>query len=533
MNFSKNFKNLFFLSSFFLFTTTSSFASSFQGLKHIIETISNAATLPSGESAYGAAHDALASFKEHLPHYEKHAFKNYQGARKQLTKSIALIRKTDATGTTTKPWHIDSARKEIGQLIAVINDFSSYKPLSKHSQLLVKLYDDMQAMHNIILNPSYITVGNRFERIANSIWKHKARTALIVATASIAFLAGKAYWQDSSYESKKLKFGSNYQSLAQKNTTQLPIVFHPEYDISFGGIENLHPFDSKKYGKVHRYLKNTLNISDDAFHQPPHISRADLELVHTPKYLDSLRQSKNVARITELPFLALVPNILIRKHLLKSMEYATSGTILAAFLAQKKGWAINLSGGYHHAKADSGGGFCVYADINIAAKKLWEKDPDLNIMVIDLDAHQGNGHEDTFKKDKRVSIFDMYNGSIYPQDTQAQRYITSNHPLPMRMGDKKYLKLLKAKLPNALKKEKPQFIIYNAGTDIFEKDPLGGLRITANGIKQRDAFVFEQAQKNSIPILMVLSGGYTKESAKIIGESIENVVKNVLKVKTQ
>ena len=228
---------------------------------------------------------------------------------------------------------------------------------------------------------------------------------------------------------------------------------------------------------------------------------------------------------------AIVPNPILQKQLLVPKKYATGGTILGCELALEQGWAINLSGGYHHAKADSGGGFCFFADVPIAVKKLWEEKPDLSVMIVDLDAHQGNGNAAIFGDDPRVSIFDVFNGHIYPGDYVAAQYVEYNHPVKMYIGDGEYLGLLKMELPAAIDESAPGLVIYNAGTDILKGDMLGGMSITAEGIVKRDEIVFRCAVERKIPILMLLSGGYTRRSAKIIGRSIENILINVLEVR--
>ena len=68
---------------------------------------------------------------------------------------------------------------------------------------------------------------------------------------------------------------------------------------------------------------------------------------------------------------------------------------MGAYKAIECGWAINLAGGYHHASKTRGEGFCVYADITLAAHYARKMYPDKvkKVMIVDLDAHQGNGHE--------------------------------------------------------------------------------------------------------------------------------------------
>jgi histone deacetylase 11 len=309
---------------------------------------------------------------------------------------------------------------------------------------------------------------------------------------------------------------------------KIPIIFSPRYDMGVLGIERLHPFDSRKPGKVYAWLVERTGIDRRKFYAPPMASDEDLLLVHTPEYLDSLKRSSTVAAVAELGVAALIPNIFLQRGLLVPMRYATGGTVLGCDLALQYGWAINLSGGYHHAKSLSGGGFCFFADIPIGVKRLWMNRPELEVMIVDLDAHQGNGYASIFGDDYRIHIFDAYNAFAYPYDDEARRYIEFDYPLQPGTGDREYLALLERELGKAVEEVEPDIIIYNAGTDVFEGDPLGGLNITMEGIIKRDELVFRNSIERKIPILMLLSGGYTTKSAEIIARSIENLLRNVI-----
>jgi len=312
--------------------------------------------------------------------------------------------------------------------------------------------------------------------------------------------------------------------------SQLPIIFSPHYDISLYGLENLHPFDTAKYGKVYAYLKDELGIAQERFIHPSPVTEEELLKVHSKQYLDSLGSSQVIAGIAELGMLAALPAALLQEKILLPMKYATGGTVLGVSLARQYGWAINLSGGYHHAKADRGSGFCFYADIPIAVTLFLAEDPGARILIIDLDAHQGNGHEAFFKDRPGIFIFDVYNKDIFPGDTEAGKFIDFAYPVPSGIGDQAYLALLKEALPKALETSRPDLIIYNAGTDIYEDDPLGAMKISEAGIMRRDEIVFKSALELEIPILMLLSGGYSPLSADIIAHSVENLFRNVLKV---
>ena len=313
-------------------------------------------------------------------------------------------------------------------------------------------------------------------------------------------------------------------------SNKIPIIFSKHYDITLLGLQKLHPFDSEKYGKVYKYLVEKVGIDKNRFYHPEIVSEKELLSVHTKKYLSSLKYSVNVARIAELMIISLVPNFILQDRVLKPMRYATGGTILGCQLAMQHGWAINLSGGYHHAKAESGGGFCFFADIPLAVYKLFKENPELSIMIVDLDAHQGNGYASIFRDDSRIHIFDVYNEEIYPYDGEAKRYIEFDYPVKSFIEDREYLSLLERELGGAMVKSKPNLIVYNAGTDVLRGDPLGCMSISEDGIIKRDEIVFRNAFKNKIPILMVLSGGYTRKSAGVIGKSIENILRCFKKI---
>lgn len=303
-----------------------------------------------------------------------------------------------------------------------------------------------------------------------------------------------------------------------------PIVYDPEYNIGFLGLEKLHPFDAGKWGRVYKFLKDDNMIQDDTTVRPKEASEQDLLVVHKKSYLESLKWSLTVAAITEVPPVAILPNFIVQRKVLKPFRYHTGGTILAAKLAMERGWGINIGGGFHHCSSDRGGGFCAYADITLAIMFLFERNPKVSkAMIIDLDAHQGNGHERDFMNDDRVYIMDVYNRGIYPHDGFAKRAIKRKVELEHLTKDDVYLELVEINIEGALNEFQPDIIVYNAGTDILEGDPLGCLSITPKGIIQRDEIVFEKARKRGIPVLMVTSGGYQKATARIIADSIINL----------
>lgn len=155
----------------------------------------------------------------------------------------------------------------------------------------------------------------------------------------------------------------------------------------------------------------------------------------------------------------------------------TQGTIDAAIMSLDKGYSINIGGGFHHASMYNASGFCVYPDIGLAVKHLrWYFNIE-KAMIIDLDAHQGNGHERDFLDDPNVHIIDFYNRSIFPGDDKAKPAIGTHCYLMRDTTDAQFLEAVDKMVTKAIEEFKPQFILYNAGTDIAQNDPLGGLNV--------------------------------------------------------
>jgi histone deacetylase 11 len=308
------------------------------------------------------------------------------------------------------------------------------------------------------------------------------------------------------------------------------IISSPDYDINFFGVERLHPFDSRKYGRAWQSLRRQYGdeILWRTIQPEVEISHMDLLAVHTPEYLESLKAPAVIARALEMVMLSSVPFPLLKSRLLYPMRLAVQGTVIAAVEALQSGLTVNLSGGYHHATAAAGGGFCLYADVPLAIETLRADrllDADQQAVIIDLDAHQGNGFERVYHGADGVFIFDMYNQAIYPNDEYAKQRIDYAVGVNSGCSTDSYLDLLYRKLPEALDRVKnPGIAFYIAGTDIVKGDPLGNLKVSENGVFLRDRFVIDQFVKRDIPLVIVLGGGYTRVSFRMIARMVGYIV---------
>jgi histone deacetylase 11 len=236
----------------------------------------------------------------------------------------------------------------------------------------------------------------------------------------------------------------------------------------------------------------------------------------------TLRFGREVlARILEVPQVGRLPGWFPDWRVLRPMRWATGGTTLACRLALEHGTAINLGGGYHHAGPEQGGGFCAYADVPLALTTLQAEGRIRSALVVDTDAHQGNGTADCIRIWQWAHILDLYEEDIYPWPKAPEEMSV---PLPPLTNDEEYMNQLQDHLPGALERVRPDMVIYNAGSDVLAGDPLSRLALSAKAMAERDLHVVTQARDRGAAVAMVLSGGYGKESWLAHARSIEGIL---------
>jgi histone deacetylase 11 len=311
------------------------------------------------------------------------------------------------------------------------------------------------------------------------------------------------------------------------------IVYSRHYNFGLPGLQRLHPFDTRKYGRTWRELRKRFGPQLKRFWEKPNHPVTQLELlaVHSLPYLEQLHSPKFLAGALEVPPLRKLPWWISDWLILRPMRWATQGTLMSSYLALKHKLVVNLAGGYHHARADYGHGFSIYAAAAIAiedlrqANRLKEYD---TVVYIDLDAHQGDGICRRFADDPRVFIYDQYNSSIFPMDAHARRRIDCDVPLSPRCNDAEYLAALRARLPMFLdsinREDHVKLAIYNSGTDISIDDQLGGLAVSPEGVLERDKFVLTELVNRRIPTMVLLSGGYSRDSYHLVAAMVAFVL---------
>jgi acetoin utilization deacetylase AcuC-like enzyme len=281
----------------------------------------------------------------------------------------------------------------------------------------------------------------------------------------------------------------------------LPVVNHKDY---FAKIGDDHKFPIEKFGELANYLIKKKIVKK--FHEPYPCSEETLKRAHSEDYIKNVKNKtldKNSIKKIGFP---LVDSVVQRSLV------ATGGTVLASKLAIKNGIACNTAGGSHHANFEGGAGYCVFNDVAVGAQYLLDRGLAGRILIVDLDVHQGNGNADIFKENRNVFTFSMHSKSNYPTKKSISDLDVE---LNDNMEDKEYIKILKHYL-NQLNQENFDYVFYIAGVDIHFNDRLGKLKISDNGIQERDQLITENFFSKGIPLCGVLGGGYNKDFGKLV-----------------
>ncbi len=265
-----------------------------------------------------------------------------------------------------------------------------------------------------------------------------------------------------------------------------------------------HRFPMQKYSLLREAVQA---YSPHSLEEAPAAQDDELLLAHDAAYVG--RMSSGTLTATEIRQIGFPWS----PEMAERARRSSGATIAAAIASLTQRCAINLAGGTHHAFADHGEGFCCYNDAAVAARALQRDHGVQDVLICDLDVHQGNGTASIFRDDASVFTFSMHGARNYPV-----RKETSDLDIELHDGcdDETYLAALKLHLPEIIKDFQPEALIYLAGADPFEGDRLGRLKLTKSGLAARDRFVLELARDHSIPITVTMAGGYAVELADIV-----------------
>lgn len=290
------------------------------------------------------------------------------------------------------------------------------------------------------------------------------------------------------------------------NTKKLKISYDPIYAHP---LPEGHRFPMLKYELIPAQLLHEGSITTENIFSPA-ICPDDIILwTHENDYLQRLHNQTLSPKEQRHIGFPQSPELTVRELMI------TQGTIDCCHYALANGVALNVAGGTHHAFADHGEGFCMFNDMAIAANYLLHKNMVRQILIIDLDVHQGNGTAKLFEKEERVFTFSMHGAHNYPFHKEK-----SDLDLPLADGtdEATYLDLLSQTLPALIKKVQPDFAFFLSGVDILDTDRFGKLKVSPAGCRLRDEFVFTTLHQHGIPCCVAMGGGYS-EDVKIITDA--------------
>ncbi len=272
----------------------------------------------------------------------------------------------------------------------------------------------------------------------------------------------------------------------------IPLVYSDDY---YGDL-NGHIFPIEKYRLIYEMLRDEGCLGEVL--QPVAATREQLALVHTEEYLDDLYAARPTQR-------TMRSEMLINDEVMRGFFLGAGGSIVAMRAAlQRGGPAMNCGGGLHHAFPDYAEGFCYINDIALAVRVAQQEGLAQRWTVIDVDLHQGNGTAYIFRDDGRVFTFSIHQENLYPVKQQGDLDIG----LDDHTGDDEYLEKLGTAIPRILDEHKPEAVVYVAGADPYIGDQLGSLRLSFEGLIERDRIVLGACAERGLPVVILLAGGY-------------------------
>ncbi|HZG23314.1 MAG TPA: histone deacetylase [Chitinophagaceae bacterium] len=290
------------------------------------------------------------------------------------------------------------------------------------------------------------------------------------------------------------------------NKRMLRIAFAPIYSHP---LPEGHRFPMLKYELIPGQLLYEGSICEENLFAPSPCSDEIILWTHDGVYLDKLKRQLLSAKEQRQIGFPQSPGLTLRELII------TGGTIECCHFAFSNGVSMNVAGGTHHAFAHRGEGFCLLNDFAVAANYLLKNNLAKQILVVDLDVHQGNGTAKIFEAEPRVFTFSMHGRHNYPFRKERSDL---DIPLEDGTGEQDYLDLLRQHLPALVEKVKPDFVFYLSGVDILDTDKFGKLDISIEGSLRRDEYVFSILNKYQLPCVVSMGGGYS-EDVKVIVEA--------------
>ncbi len=277
-----------------------------------------------------------------------------------------------------------------------------------------------------------------------------------------------------------------------------------------------HRFPMSKYAALRERVAALPNVQ---LVEAAAATDGELALAHDPDYIERVvlgRLTMAEQRTIGFPW---------SPQMVERSRRSTGATIAACRAALRDGVAVNLAGGTHHAHRDRGQGYCVFNDAVVAARSVQAEAGrralrPLQVAIVDLDVHQGNGTASILADDPTVFTLSLHAASNFPFRKETSDLDVA---LPDGTGDDAYLAALDAALRELRERFEPHLLIYVAGADAHEGDRLGKLHLTTAGMRTRDERVFAFAAELGVPVAVTMAGGYGRDIATTVAVHLNTV----------
>ena len=275
-----------------------------------------------------------------------------------------------------------------------------------------------------------------------------------------------------------------------------------------------HKFPMIKYARLRERLAEASWFDPAQILTPRRATDDELLRAHDPDYVKRVKSgllTPDEVRFLGFPWTPL---------LVERSRRSVGATIEASLAAFDDGVAVNLAGGTHHAFRDHGGGYCVFNDAAVAARAMQDLGKALRVLIVDCDVHQGDGTASIFADDATVFTFSIHGARNYPPVKPPSDLDVE---LDDGTGDDAYLTALELGLTRAIDQAQADLVIYLAGADPFVGDQLGRLKVSKEGLSQRDALVLHACRAAGMAVTVTMAGGYGEEVEDTVAIHLETV----------
>ena len=272
-------------------------------------------------------------------------------------------------------------------------------------------------------------------------------------------------------------------------------------------LPETHRFPMSKYLRLRESLVEHGVLERDDLRVPEPVTDEQILRAHAREYVEQVKAGTLPAKAQRrigFPW---------SEELVERSRRSAGGTLAAARVALAEGAAVNLAGGTHHSFADRGEGFCVFNDVAIACRALQAEGLVERALVVDTDVHQGNGTAAIFRHDPSVFTFSIHGRRNFPFKKEESDLDVE---LDDNTQDAAYLEALEQGLDRAFDRTEADLVFFVSGADPYLGDKLGRLAVSQAGLEQRDRRVFEFCRRHSLPVAVVMAGGYAPEVDDIV-----------------